>query len=280
MKLWFGCKHKRLSPPRLRETATPDVKKDAVYVQSCMDCGKDLSYKPSAHEVKILESLEQRNLIQANEETTNFWGESGRRLLKLERLDKKYPQKVSSKSSSEHAPVSNPKASFGSMPLEARHRLAVLYHDRGNLREAETLYRELIHELEVMPEGGGVELDQVLNNLAMLLTEEKQLMDAEKAYKRSINELALRHGEKAPKLVRRMASLGELYLSMEANAEAQMTFTRALLLAEEVLPGDHADLQRVLRGYAKALRKGNRLQNALDIEARLVAILDLKAMKA
>ena len=166
------------------------------------------------------------------------------------------------------------------MPLAARHRLAVLYHDRGNLREAETLYRELIHELEVMPEGGGVELDQVLNNLAMLLTEEKQLMDAEKAYKRSINELALRHGEKAPKLVRRMASLGELYLSMEANAEAQMTFTRALLLAEEVLPGDHADLQRVLRGYAKALRKGNRLQNALDIEARLVAILDLKAMKA
>ena len=110
MKLWFGCKHKRLSPPRLRETATPDLKKDAVYVQSCMDCGKDLSYKPSAHEVKILESLEQRNLIQANEETTNFWGESGRRLLKLERLDKKYPQKVSSKSSSEHAPASNPKA--------------------------------------------------------------------------------------------------------------------------------------------------------------------------
>ena len=85
MKLWFGCKHKRLSPPRLRETATPDLKKDAVYVQSCMDCGKDLPYKPSVHEIGILDSLRQYKPIQEDRETTTFWGESGKRLIKLER---------------------------------------------------------------------------------------------------------------------------------------------------------------------------------------------------
>lgn len=276
MGFWFNCKHKNVSVPHLKQSITEANRGKQEYVVDCLDCKKSLPYTPSAEESRILEQLQGQGEVPVSDVSADsFWGKSGIRLQKLENIERSRKNIAPSASPQVIKPVEvKPAAAVGTMSLVALHRLATLHHDRKNYAEAESIYRDVLKRLKNEESFSGIDSDQVLANLALLLAEEKRYSEAEATYKKAIHELTAKEGEKCPKLVRRMAALAELQLSKGDTLQAQMQFQRALLLADDVLPADHVDLQRVLRGYVEALRRGNRHENAADVEARLEHILN------
>lgn len=153
-----------------------------------------------------------------------------------------------------------------SRDVEDMHRLAVLYHKRGNYEKAERLYQEALTIYGLTVGTRDKRVGQLLNNVARLYIETFWYSEAESLLQRSL-EIAVHHyGASHAKVARRLANLAELCVSTEQPDEALKFFQRAIAIETRELGPTDTQTLSTMRACATLLRRMGRTAEALPIE--------------
>jgi tetratricopeptide (TPR) repeat protein len=168
------------------------------------------------------------------------------------------------KSKEVSSPVSYLKSS---REINSHHRLALLYHTKDKLDDAERLYLEVLAALAQARVARPLETAQCLNNLARLYYEQKRYEEAEPLYHRSLKITEEIYGEAHPKAARRVSNLAELYCATGRIAEAAELYQRVLSIEEDELGRAHRSTKKTAQAYAALLRTLLQLDKADAVES-------------
>ncbi len=132
------------------------------------------------------------------------------------------------------------------------HRLAVLYHARGNLVKAEFLYRRAWATAEIAFSEPDLELALILNNLGRLLYEQKKSSEAERLYQRSIRVIQDALGPEHPKLATPLSNLASLYWDQGRRELAQSLYKQSIAILEKTFGPEHPKVVKARKKLAAA----------------------------
>ncbi len=147
--------------------------------------------------------------------------------------------------------------------------LGAIYSQRGDLDAAQGVYERA---LEISEEAVGPDHPETakhVGNLAALLLQRDQPDEAEALFRRS---LAIWDAQSAPNpvyTVGDLCNLAELRLMQERPDEALALYAKGVSIQEAVFGEDDPRLHNTLLGYATALRKAGRSDQADVIEERV-----------
>lgn len=139
------------------------------------------------------------------------------------------------------------------------------YRD-GNDAQAEEWLRRALGEAESFPKDDS-RLPKALHNLAMLLSSEGKLSEAEELIRRA---LAIREevsGKESEEVAVSLNNLAILLYEQHRYAEAEDALRRVLSIDARILPNDHKERRLSLDNYARVLRKLNKYQEAARVES-------------
>jgi tetratricopeptide (TPR) repeat protein len=160
---------------------------------------------------------------------------------------------------------------------ESLSRLAILYQARGELAEAEGLFKRALalREQEPVKQVGKITMDfrpqlaESLNNLAALYKLERRLVEAESLSHRAIaiyDELGVQF--LLPDLADSLSNLGDIYQANGKLAEAERPLKRALAIYDMVLPPGHPQIATSLNNLAAVYKAQGRLAEAEPLQER------------
>lgn len=153
--------------------------------------------------------------------------------------------------------------------------LANVYHDRGQVPEAERFYRQAI-AIERRQGGDSVDLSFQLNNLAILLEQDGRFAEAEPLYRESI-ELRRKHAGKDDglRVVKAEQNYAVLLTKLARYDEAIALLSHAEALRRRELGPEHVDtrISRANLMQARYLRAPT-AQAAADARAAWQALVD------
>lgn len=150
--------------------------------------------------------------------------------------------------------------------ITSLHKLAVLYHSRKQLEQAERLYQQALTLFGLSYGLQDARVGQVLNNVARLYFEEGWYSEAEPLFERSLEIIQKQHGPDHPKVARRLENLGELYFVTGREEEALDAFKRAIAMKENALGAKDPATLKSMRAFARMLRKMDCAEEAAEIE--------------
>jgi tetratricopeptide (TPR) repeat protein len=147
-----------------------------------------------------------------------------------------------------------------------QHSMASVYYAQRKYSEAEPLFRAALKNLAMETEPYDRERALLLNNLAVLSAKTGRRSEAI-----SILEQSLSHWEKVPGyrhsyVARVLANLAGLYLSEGRPSDAERSFLRALVIAENSLGRESLLVATILTEYVVMLRKAKRKSEAAAFE--------------
>jgi tetratricopeptide (TPR) repeat protein len=150
--------------------------------------------------------------------------------------------------------------------VESMHRLAVLYHKRGNFEKAERLYQEALTIYGLSCGTRDTRVGQLLNNVARLYIETFWYAEAEPLLARSLEIARHHYGAAHPKVARRLANMAELCAQTGRGEDAVKFFQQAAAIESRELGNDSPQTRSTMRACATLLRRLGRAAEAEPIE--------------
>lgn len=150
--------------------------------------------------------------------------------------------------------------------IAALAKLGDAYADEGNLRRAETVYREAIQivEDEMGPEFPHV--TPLLNNLAHICQSQGCLAEAEQLYERAVAVIEKSYGKDDRNLGAFLTNLGVVYDEQGKHLEAQQVYERALAIKRQHLGAQDVSVAVTLEHLAASLAKTGKNREAAVAE--------------
>ncbi|HEY9870860.1 MAG TPA: tetratricopeptide repeat protein [Candidatus Obscuribacterales bacterium] len=139
------------------------------------------------------------------------------------------------------------------------------YRD-GNDAQAEAWLRTALKEAESFPKEDS-RLPKALHNLAMVLSSEGKLSEAEELIRRALAIREQVSGRESEDVAVSLNNLAILLYEQHRYAEAEEALRRVLSIDARILPDDHKERRLSLDNYAKVLRKLNKYQEANRVES-------------
>jgi tetratricopeptide (TPR) repeat protein len=156
-------------------------------------------------------------------------------------------------------------------PERARWRCnwaSVLFY-RGDLEDAELIYRESLRTWEKAFGLDNADVATALNNLGATYLRMKRLDDALRCFER-VRAITEKRGLR---LVRPLLNLAGVYTAVHREGEAEVVYRQALQEVEAVNGPDHPLMAEALERYAAALRQWRRKGEAAKLHQQAKAIL-------
>jgi tetratricopeptide (TPR) repeat protein len=153
------------------------------------------------------------------------------------------------------------------------HNLAFLRHRLGRSKEAEILYRYVIHFGEQTYDR---DIANWLGNLANLLQGTGRLREAEPLYQRAIYLGKLNPQPNYPEIAQCLSSLACLYDARECFGKAQPLHREAIGIGRRTLPPDHPDLAVILNSLGEHRRANGHPAKAERHYRRAIGIAQKK----
>jgi tetratricopeptide (TPR) repeat protein len=150
--------------------------------------------------------------------------------------------------------------------VEDMHRLAVLYHKRGNYEKAERLYQESLTIYGLTLGTRDTKVGQLLNNVARLYMETFWYAEAEPLLIRSLEIASHHYGASHTKVARRLANLAQLCVETDRDQEALEYFQKAIAIETRENNGEPEQTRGTMRACAALLRRMSRDAEAEKIE--------------
>jgi eukaryotic-like serine/threonine-protein kinase len=149
--------------------------------------------------------------------------------------------------------------------------LGVLRQERGDLAEAEALYRRALAAARRLPTGTepGPDETDILSNLALLLQERNELGEAEKLMREILSNDRRALGPRHVNLAIDLNNLGMLLIRRDRFAESEPLLQEAVGILEKA---DHAGLAPALGNLGEALTGSGRYTEAEPVLARAVSL--------
>jgi tetratricopeptide (TPR) repeat protein len=143
--------------------------------------------------------------------------------------------------------------------------------NRGQLAEAELLYRRALAIAEETIGPSHFDTASILHGLAVLYRNQHRFVEAELLYKQAlaVQEKAL--GSDHPTTVSSLHNLGDLYYIQARYSEAESLFGQALAIREKVLGNDHPVTAASLNCLAELYRCQSRYVDAEPLYRRALA---------
>jgi tetratricopeptide (TPR) repeat protein len=139
------------------------------------------------------------------------------------------------------------------------------YRD-GNDAQAEAWLRTALKEAESFPHEDS-RLPKALHNLAMVLSSEGKLSEAEQLIRRALAIREQVSGKESEDVAVSLNNLAILLYEQHRYAEAEEALRGVLSIDARILPDDHKERRLSLENYAKVLRKLNNFQEAARVES-------------
>src|SRR5262245_22398837 len=125
--------------------------------------------------------------------------------------------------------------------------LAVVHHSRGQLNEAEPLYRRALAIAEKASQG--LEVATIVNNLARLCVDLQKPDEVQQLSKRAL-EILQPIAPKHPEVANSLTSLADVHLIQGRYAEAEPRYLQALTILEEAFGSEHIEVTYTLSHLA------------------------------
>ncbi|MEN0064375.1 MAG: tetratricopeptide repeat protein [Myxococcota bacterium] len=146
----------------------------------------------------------------------------------------------------------------------ARARLAVLLHRRGQLDQAEPLYRQALTILTPLTDDRSAGLAVLMNSLATLLWQKDRLREAVTLAERSFAIVEANHAPSDEVRLTQQLDLAHMLERSGRPRDAVPLYRDALAHRTQALGPDHPDLGPVWLGLAHALNRADRPTEAVE----------------
>jgi tetratricopeptide (TPR) repeat protein len=150
--------------------------------------------------------------------------------------------------------------------------LGVVYRIEEKYREAESAFKRAAAIWQQAP---GLELAHAataLNNLAVLYHQRHRDAEAIVMFRQALSIEQEVLGPKHPQVAAGLVNLAVLHYDMGEYADTEEFYCRALAIDEIALGPQHPAIAPILEDYAKVLRKLDRTDEAVQLEARAKAM--------
>ena len=154
--------------------------------------------------------------------------------------------------------------------------LANLRYTQGDFEGAAARAEQSLAIMRKQP--AGIELATALDNLGVIYMAQKRVEKAAPLLTESLDVLASLHQPEHPFWVRLLKDQSAVHVQAGDYRQAEAELSRALALAERVLPPNHPETAAVLRAYAQLLRQTRRKSEAKKLEAR-AAVIDARSTR-
>lgn len=151
-------------------------------------------------------------------------------------------------------------------PFDQATRAGLAAYRQGNDVQAESWLRLAVKEAEMFPKDDP-RLPKTLHNLAMVLSSEGKLSEAEQLIRRALAIREQACGKESEDVAVSLNNLAILLYEQERYAEVEEALRRVLLIDTKVLPDNHKERLLSLENYVKALRKLNNYKEAERAES-------------
>lgn len=131
--------------------------------------------------------------------------------------------------------------------------LAGVYHNQGQLAQAEPLYRQALALQERVPGPDDPVTARTLGNLALLQYSQKRYAESEELNKRALAAREKRLGEQHVETAQSRLNLAYVYYRQGRSAEAEPLFRRAVTVYEDAYGPEHPQTATALNGLALLL---------------------------
>jgi tetratricopeptide (TPR) repeat protein len=148
--------------------------------------------------------------------------------------------------------------------------LAILHHSRGQLNEAELLYRRALAIGEKVSER--LEVATLLSNLARLYFDLQKHDEVERLSKRAL-EISQPFAPKHPEVANSLANLADVQVIQGRYARAEPLYRQALTILEEAFGTEHIEVAYNLGHLARLLSGQARYAEAEAKHRRAITIL-------
>lgn len=154
------------------------------------------------------------------------------------------------------------------------HSLAVVAQHMGDLKRAETLYRDEIHRNELAYGVGDPQTADAIINYGLLLQREGRLTEAEPLLSSALSMALTQYGPSHEKVGYARTSLAILLHDEGHLAAAESEFRQALAIYDKSLPADHPYRASALMQFARLLVDLGKPEEALAMSDQSLKIWD------
>ncbi|MBI3894396.1 MAG: tetratricopeptide repeat protein [Acidobacteria bacterium] len=147
--------------------------------------------------------------------------------------------------------------------------MALLYYRQGKYADAEVVYQRA---LKIREESLGTEHPKVattLNNLAILYRDQGDFAKAQEFWERSLAIVEKVFGAEHPKTALRVANLADLFYTQGKYEQAETFYQRLVAVLEKSEKEERPRVASSLKNYLELLRKSQRKEEALQVEAHI-----------
>jgi tetratricopeptide (TPR) repeat protein len=150
------------------------------------------------------------------------------------------------------------------------HRLlGIQYASRGRYAEAEEQFQQAIANFQKTFGPAHLAVADSLFDLANLYRNQRRFAEAEPLYRQVIMLWEKALGPDHPDVAKGFYSLAAIYDLQERFDEAEPLYRQALTLSQKALKPDDPNVIVLMEAYARLLRKMNREDDAMELEARV-----------
>jgi CHAT domain-containing protein/Flp pilus assembly protein TadD len=142
--------------------------------------------------------------------------------------------------------------------------LAFMYQMAGKYPEAEATFLDMKKSYEKNMASGNTEYAVLLNQLAILYIQTKNMGQVEELLKKAQEILKKKHGEESPTYARVTGDLGVFYRINARYTEAEPLLTKALSIREKVLGVNHPEYFKTKEELAILYWKSNQWEKAYE----------------
>jgi tetratricopeptide (TPR) repeat protein len=151
--------------------------------------------------------------------------------------------------------------------------LGRLQADRGDIKQAERLFREAIHQLEKQPVQNRPEMAAILSSLGSLMFARGRYSDAGRLWQRAFEMDRAIFSSNHPRIAYDLENIAVMLSERKEYAVAEMLLLEARTILGKALPIDHPELGKVRASMAELLGREGRLEESRNLFREAIRIL-------